>query len=454
MSHQDELLKLLYLLPSTIQIELNNLDLSQLIEVVFDLGRIPEIRYSDRAELLNVQPTTQVQIDEFIANVAEFGGDNRAGIEGTLHRISVIRNRTGKVIGVTCRVGRAVSGTIDIIRDLVESGKSLLMLGRPGVGKTTALREIARVLADDLGKRVVIIDSSNEIAGDGDIPHSAIGRARRLQVSRPELQYQVMIEAVENHTPQVIVIDEISTELEALAARTIAERGVQLIGTAHGNQIENLLKNPTLSDLVGGIQAVTLGDDEARRRGSQKTILERKSLPTFDIAVEMWERQSWIVHTDLATTVDSLLKGQKPNSEMRSLDAFGRVQREPVVNQPVVNNPRPSLELVKPKSDVAEFDHLLKSDVGLESDKLHVYSYGLTRSSLEDAVAELDLPIVITKNIDDADVVLTLKSYLKSYPQLKQQAMERDISVQAIAQQTPQLIARILRQLVSQYEVA
>ena len=322
----DDLNKILEMLPVDLRDSLKiHPDRDALIEVVMDLGRQPEARFHNKAEYLCDRVITAADLQESMTNVGDFGGDNRAGIESTLHRISAIRNRRGDVIGLTCRVGRAVFGTITMINDLVESGKSILMLGRPGVGKTTALREIARVLADDLGKRVVIIDTSNEIAGDGDVPHPAIGRARRMQVAKPELQHQVMIEAVENHMPEVIVIDEISTELEALAARTIAERGVQLIGTAHGNYLENLMKNPTLSDLIGGIQSVTLGDDEARRRGSQKSILERKAPPTFEVAVEMQERQKWTVHDEVANTVDMLLRGRQPNPEVRSVDRNGKI---------------------------------------------------------------------------------------------------------------------------------
>ncbi|CCQ53937.1 Hypothetical protein, contains AAA+ NTPase domain and putative R3H ssDNA-binding domain [Crocosphaera watsonii WH 0005] len=288
----DDLSQLLDILPSSISHCLKeHPNCDRLVEVVMDLGRVPEARFPGESIYLGDVPVSAADLEYSIQRVGIFSGDNRAGIERTLHRISAMRNRGGDIIGLTCRVGRAVFGTISMIRDLVETGQSLLLLGRPGVGKTTALREIARVLADDFDKRVVIIDTSNEIAGDGDIPHPAIGRARRMQVATPELQHKIMIEAVENHMPEVIVIDEIGTELEALAARTIAERGVQLVGTAHGNQIENLLKNPTLSDLIGGIQAVTLGDDEARRRGSQKTVLERKAPPTFEIAIEMLERQ-------------------------------------------------------------------------------------------------------------------------------------------------------------------
>ncbi|MEL7522919.1 MAG: AAA family ATPase, partial [Cyanobacteria bacterium J06553_1] len=286
---------------------------------------LPEARFSDRVTYIRDEPVTKDEIQHCIERVGMFSSDNRAGIERTLHRISAIRNRTGDIIGLTCRIGRAIFGTIVMIRDLVETGNSILLLGRPGVGKTTALREIARVLADDLEKRVVIIDTSNEIAGDGDVPHPAIGRARRMQVARPELQHQVMIEAVENHMPEVIVIDEIGTELEALAARTIAERGVQLVGTAHGNTVENLIKNPTLSDLVGGIQSVTLGDDEARRRRTQKTVLERKAPPTFAIAVEMLERQRWVVHDDVSATIDTLLRGIEPPAQVRTVDDSGEV---------------------------------------------------------------------------------------------------------------------------------
>ncbi len=322
----DDLSQLLEILPETIREHLtHHSSLSNLIEVVMDLGRLPEARFPNKAEYISDIPVTRSDLKYAIERVGHFSGDNRAGIEQTLHRISAIRNRTGEIIGLTCRVGRSVFGTIHMIRDLVESGQSILMLGRPGVGKTTALREIARVLADELHKRVVIIDTSNEIAGDGDIPHPAIGRARRMQVAAPEFQHKVMIEAVENHMPEVIVIDEIGTELEALAARTIAERGVQLVGTAHGNQIENLIKNPTLCDLVGGIQSVTLGDEEARRRGSQKTVLERKAPPTFEIAVEMSERKRWVVHERVAETVDSLLRGRQPDLQVRTVSESGKV---------------------------------------------------------------------------------------------------------------------------------
>lgn len=286
-------------------------NLSELIEVVLDLGREPEARYPGSIKYLSERLISQEDLDHVTQHIGDFGDDNRAGIERTLHRISCIRNRKGKIVGLTCRVGRAIQGTIDIVRDLVESGRSILFMGRPGVGKTTKLREMARILSDDLHKRVVVIDTSNEIAGDGDIPHPAIGKSRRMQVRTPAEQHAVMIEAVENHMPEVIIIDEISTEAEADAARTIAERGVQLIGTAHGNSIENLILNPSLNDLVGGIDSVTLGDEEAKRRGTQKTVLERKSPPTFDIAIEIQDRYQLAIHIDVADVVDQYLRDRK-----------------------------------------------------------------------------------------------------------------------------------------------
>jgi len=320
----DDLGALLGALPDEIVAAIHALpDQESVIEVVLDLGRRPEARFPDSEVTLLDREITEADISNVVDHIGTFGDDNRAGIERTLHRISAIRNRNGKIVGLTCRIGRAVYGTIEIIADFVESGKSILIMGRPGIGKTTMLREAARVLADDLGKRVVVVDTSNEIAGDGDIPHPAIGKARRMQVRTPSMQHQVMIEAVENHMPQVIVIDEIGTELEAQAARTIAERGVQLIGTAHGNNLDNLMLNPTLSDLIGGIQSVTLGDEEARRRRTQKSVLERKAPPTFDVIIEIVDRERVTVHADVADTVDNLLRGDPVAPELRWRDDEG-----------------------------------------------------------------------------------------------------------------------------------
>ncbi|MBK1989494.1 AAA family ATPase [Sphaerospermopsis aphanizomenoides BCCUSP55] len=493
MTITDDLQKLLDILPQDLRQELeNHPKRDYLVEVVLDLGRRPEARFPHAAEYLSETPVTQAQIDDCIQRVGTFGGDNRAGIEQTLHRISAIRNRTGKIIGLTCRVGRAVFGTIGMIRDLVETGRSILMLGRPGVGKTTALREIARVLADDLNKRVVIIDTSNEIAGDGDIAHPAIGRARRMQVAQPELQHQVMIEAVENHMPEVIVIDEIGTELEALAARTIAERGVQLVGTAHGNQIENLIKNPTLSDLVGGIQAVTLGDDEARRRGSQKTVLERKAPPTFEIAVEMMERQRWVVHESVADTVDTLLRGRQPNPQTRSVDENGKVvitrqlsvvngrggnlasEEESFPSVKQVNGWRssgqmvalPPLSLERERvTGRSEFDRLLDESFNYsesidfsqtkspgpngEDLPLHIYPYGVSRHQLEQVISVLTLPVVLTKDIDSADAILALRSHVKNHAKLRQMAKARHVPIHVIKSSTIPQITRGLRRLLN-----
>jgi stage III sporulation protein SpoIIIAA len=492
MTITQDLQKLLDILPQDLRQTLEkHPERDSLIEVVLDLGRRPEARFPNQAEYLSETPVTQEQIDDCIQRVGSFGEDNRAGIEQTLHRISAIRNRTGKIIGLTCRVGRAIFGTIGIIRDLVETGKSILMLGRPGVGKTTALREIARVLADELHKRVVIIDTSNEIAGDGDIAHPAIGRARRMQVARPNLQHQVMIEAVENHMPEVIVIDEIGTELEAMAARTIAERGVQLVGTAHGNQIENLIKNPTLSDLVGGIQAVTLGDDEARRRGSQKTVLERKAPPTFEIAVEMLERQRWVVHESVADTVDNLLRGRQPNPQVRTVDENGKVtvtRQLGVLNGHghKVNNedsfvparqpggwraagqmlPLPPLTLERENnSGRSEFDRLLDESLNFsdsfdftatrlagpngEDLPLHIYPYGVSRSQLEQVIEVLHLPVVLTKDIDSADAILALRSHVKNHAKLRQMAKARQVPIHMIKSSTIPQITRGLRRLLN-----
>ena len=329
----DNLDALLGVLPPALTRRLVEIDRSdELLEVILDIGRLPTARYLDGEISLTETETAREDIDYIVSRIGEFDADNRAGMERTLHRISAIRNRHDRIVGLTCRVGRAVYGTIDIIQDIITSPKSVLLLGRPGIGKTTMLREAARILAES--KRVVIVDTSNEIAGDGDVPHPAIGRARRMQVRQPSLQHEVMIEAVENHNPEVIVIDEIGRELEAVAARTIAERGVQLIGTAHGNSLENLLLNPTLSDLVGGIESVTLSDEEARRRGTQKTVLERRAAPTFDVLIEIQDRERLAVHHDVAAAVDAMLRGRPLVPELRSLDSEGAVHIESLAAAP------------------------------------------------------------------------------------------------------------------------
>jgi stage III sporulation protein SpoIIIAA len=404
-------------------------DISELLEVVLDLGRTPEARFPKREMALDVKDIEQADIDYIVARISVFGEDNRAGIERTLHRISAIRNRRGRVVGLTCRVGRAVFGTIKIIEDLVHSGKSVLLLGRPGVGKTTMLREVARVLADEANKRVIIVDTSNEIAGDGDIPHPAIGNARRMQVATPSLQHAVMIEAVENHMPEVIVIDEIGTELEATAARTIAERGVQLVGTAHGNTLENLMMNPTLSDLIGGIQSVTLGDEEARRRGTQKSILERKSPPTFDIVVEIQERDRVAIHPDVGEAVDALLRSAPPPTETRWLDENGEVK----IQKTEVKKEEPG----KPKYNSRE-DKAPK-----------LYLFGVNRSRLVQIGRELNLNITVVDNLHEATMLVTSKNYYRRRPQKIRDAEASHLPVYVLRGNTPPQMRQMLNNLYS-----
>lgn len=429
----DDLSSFLAILPGQIQAVLEK-DTNGLYEVVLDLGRRPEARYLDRHTVfLSEQPISEVDLQAAIERVGQFSGDNRAGIERTLHRISAIRNRSGKIIGLTCRVGRAVSGTINIIRDLVESAKSILFLGPPGVGKTTKLREMARVLADELGKRVIVIDTSNEIAGDGDVPHPAIGRARRMQVSHPDEQHAVMIEAVENHTPEVIIIDEIGTEQESAAARTIAERGVMLIGTAHGNALENLLKNPTLVDLVGGIQTVTLGDDEARRRGTQKTVLERAAQPTFDICVEIIDRQTLAVHREVGEAVDQLLRGWKIHPEIRRRD-------DATGDFAVVQKPEPILASVDGLASFA-------SDwANPQETHLKIYPYAVSKGLLERVVKTLQLPVEVVKSIDEADAILALRSYARAGAKIFSLAEAQQVPVYVVKSNNLPQIQKALRE--------
>lgn len=487
MTHQitDDLDLLLAMLPERIRATLLEVDRrADLIEVVMDLGRIPEARFTTGEMDLGTQEVTAEDLQSVIAHIGSFGADNRAGIERTLHRISAIRNRRGDVIGLTCRVGRAVFGTIEIIKDIVTSDQSILLLGRPGVGKTTLLREAARVRGSE--RRVIIVDTSNEIAGDGDIPHPAIGRSRRMQVPEPTLQHEVMIEAVENHMPQVIIIDEIGRELEAVAARTIAERGVQLIGTAHGNSLENLLMNPTLSDLVGGIESVTLSDEEARRRGTQKSVLERKAPPTFSVLIEIQDRQRMVIHHDVGAAVDALLRGRPLTPEVRYLDTSGKVhvERAPETGQGrhfsdggSQEGPgrrrrereygersyaeRPHTERATgingaarrrgPElnwSDMASVEEpppsmSSKSAAGDNPDgreggrkPLRVFPYGIGQNRLRSAAGSLNVPINIVDTLTGADVVMTLKNYYRQQPQPLVDAERRSVPIYILRSNT------------------
>jgi stage III sporulation protein AA len=427
-----ELSQLLDIFPLAIRqtlVRVNNLE--DIIEVVLDLGRPPEARFEHDFSYLTDTPVSHEDIAHVCSRISPFGADNRAGIEQTLHRISAIRNRTGKIVGLTCRVGRAVYGTMDILLDVLRSGQSICLLGRPGVGKTTMLRECARILSEDR-KRVVIVDTSNEIAGDSDIPHPGIGLARRMQVADPALQHGVMIEAVENHMPQVIVIDEIGTEAEASAARTIAERGVTLIGTAHGQTLENLLMNPTLSDLLGGISAVTLSDEEARRRGTRKTVLERKQPPTFEIIVEINDRDRLSIHKNVAEVVDSLLRGYQPQPEIRQRHPGGAVT---VVQEADTETmPQMAADAFDPDHDPDERDR-----------PVTIFPYGVSRAKIERAIHNLRVNAVMARNWDDADVVLTLKTLeRKGQPKLKQIASD-NVPIYSIKTNTTTQIQTALR---------
>lgn len=484
----DDLDKLLDILPDFVKKTLyNHPNKKFLIEIVMDLGRRPEARFPDGPEYLSATHISWHDLDYCIKKIPNFSGDNRSGIESTLHRISSIKNRKGNIIGLTCRVGRAIFGTASMIRDLLYNGQSILLLGKPGVGKTTAIREITRVLADEMEKRVVIIDTSNEIAGDGDIPHPAIGRARRMQVTKPELQHQVMIEAVENHMPEVIIIDEIGTELEVLAARTIAERGVQLVGTAHGNYLESIIKNPTLSDLIGGIQYVTLGDDEAKRRGSQKSILERKTAPAFQVVVEIHQRNVWIVHEKVDTFVDLILQGSVLSLERRKLHNDGSILIDYENSNSTglfYNNHLNSSLNFQAQSKLVDMSNLYslqnKNFTGvlknsnskvLISNNINRSSYNFSRNlkleylnksvpttrlyvycinvqQVETTINALKLSITLTRDILRADYILGLRAYIKQSSKIREIAKSKHIVIYTIHKNNTNNIIRALKQIV------
>ncbi len=455
----DDLQKLLSVLPPSIAEAVEKANHSDdLLEVILDLGRVPTARFVDREIILRSVEIQHADLDYVVERIGEFDADNRAGIERTLHRISAIRNRRGHIVGLTCRVGRAVYGTTDIIKDLIESGRSLLILGRPGVGKTTMLREAARILAET--KRVVIVDTSNEIGGDGDVPHPAVGRARRMQVSMPSLQHEVMIEAVENHNPEAIVIDEIGRELEAAAARTIAERGVQLIGTAHGNTLENLLLNPTLSDLVGGIESVTLSDEEARRRGTQKTVLERRSPPTFDVLIEIQTRDRLAVHQDVAAAVDALLRGYPLPPEIRSRDEAGDIHIErpaPPARTAVSRqsgqqgyrrqyngyDTEPTKPLESGTTSPAEGSPTPRN--GLPT--VRIYPYGVARNRLSQAARRLGVPAVLVSELSQADVLVTLRTYYRKRQHAIVDAERRNMPIHVLRANTINQMQQFLSDL-------
>lgn len=445
----DDLGKLLTVLPKHFREGVAGLpgDPQELMEIVCDLGRRPEARLPGKCLFLGDKQTTREDIDYVVSRVSTFGSDNRAGIEATLHRISAIRNRAGSIVGLTCRIGRAVFGTVEVIKDVVKTHKSILLLGRPGVGKTTLLREIARVLADEELRRVVIVDTSNEIAGDGDIPHPGIGLARRMQVPRSDQQHAVMIEAVENHMPEVIVVDEIGTEAEAYAARTIAERGVTLVATAHGNTLENLILNPTLSDLIGGIQSVTLSDEEARRRRTQKSVLERRSPPTFDVVVEIQDKDTFVIHDDVATVVDLLLRDEKPLPEIRVREG-GSVQVVQSSNSEFLayNHGMPAKDEREDRGRI-----LAPAPPGskvLEGAK--IFPYSVSRNRLERAIRTLAVPAEIVRRWEDADFVLTVKGQARRGAGKFEQMEKKNIPIHTIRSNT---VAQIQQFLAAYYSI-
>jgi len=445
---QNDLDRLMEVVPDKVKRHVSYEQMDDVIEIVLDIGRAPEIRHAGgKIEYLGTDIVNYDDIKFVTDRIQNFTSDNRSGIPGTLHRISAIRNRQGKIVGLTCRIGRVVTGTIACIKDFCMMGKSILFLGRPGVGKTTKLREISRLVADELGKRVVVVDTSNEIAGDGDTPHPAIGHARRMQVSQPQFQKDIMIEAVENHTPEVIVVDEIGTEEEAQAARTIAERGVMLIATAHGNSLESLIKNPTLSDLVGGIQSVTLGDDEARRRSSQKTVLEREKQPTFDIVIEILDRNTLAVYKDTSEAVDYILRGWPIRPEIRKVDNTVKeeVQTEVPKAQPTISEQIQALEEKINPSDSLKFSFSRQKYVEEAKAYKKIYLYAVSRTIVEKVIERLDLNAEITRNLDEADIVIAHKNFAKGGAKILSTANEYRLQIFYIKTNSMAQIQKVLK---------
>lgn len=447
---QNDLDKIVEILPERIKQHITYAKMEDVIEIVLDIGRPPEIRHSDgKIEYIETSNVDYDDISHITSKVQEFTSDNRSGIPGTLHRISAIRNRQGKIVGLTCRIGRVVTGTISCIKDICLQNKSILFLGRPGVGKTTKLREISRLVADELGKRVVIVDTSNEIAGDGDTPHPAVGHARRMQVRQPEFQKDIMIEAVENHTPEVIVVDEIGTEAEAQAARTIAERGVMLIATAHGNSLESLIKNPTLSDLVGGIQSVTLGDDEAKRRSSQKTVLEREKQPTFDIVIEILDRNTLAVYKNTAEAVDYILRGWPIRPEIRKVDKvyeFATPQTPVPARVPNVIDKINALDNTIEHPESLKFSFSRQKYVEEVKKFKKIYLYAVSRSIAEKVIERLDLNAEITRNLDDADIVIAHKNFIKGGAKVLSNAEENRIQIFYVKTNSMAQIQKVIKE--------
>jgi stage III sporulation protein SpoIIIAA len=461
---QSDLDKLIQVLPTYIKEDLqNNVNKTRLIEIIIDLGRRPEGRFLYGTEYISNKIVSWQDLDYALKRLGTFSNENRAGIKQTLHRISCIKNRQGIIIGLTFRIGRCVIGSLSIIRDLLESTNSLLILGKPGIGKTTLIREISRVLSDEGEKRVVIIDTANEIAGDSDIPHIAIGRARRMQVSQSENQHHVMKEAIENHMPQVIIVDEIGTELEALAARTMAEKGVQFIGTAHGNSLESLIKNPVLSELIGGIQSVTLSDEEARRRGTQKTVLERKALPAFQVAIELNHKNFWTIYETLEDSIDNLLQGLQPKLQTRIVSNQGNIKIKytnisfnqssffkPLYASKQFLNYLSQTKKFKITTKIKKDSNFLNSkDRNLKySKQLIIYSYYLSTNKFNKISKVLTIKPLLTKTIEEADVIIVSKKYFRKNIKLQQLVKKMKKKLYLLNSNTDSQIKSILKYLI------
>ena len=439
---ENNLEKLIENLPFFLQTDFDQYDSKdELIEIILDLGRRPEIRFIHNTEYLSQKIISWQDIDYITKRLTKFTDENRAGLEHTLHRVSCIRNRQFLINGLTCRVGRESKNTVFVIQDLLESKKSILILGKPGVGKTTIIRETAKILANEMGKRVIIIDTSNEIAGSSDIPHSGIGRARRMQVPKTELQHQIMVEAVENHMPQVIIIDEIGTELEVLATRTIAEKGVQLIGTTHGNCLENLIRNPILTDLIGGIQYVTLSDDEARRRKTQKTILERKAYPAFKIIVEINNLNSWTIYENVMDSIDLLLNDNFKIHQTRlfSLSKDIKIKcksyKESLVknqnNLIYTSNRTKSFQFVE-KNKIVTYQTENEKYLKLKSKNLLIYPYSISIHLLKEVLCKLGFQCTLTNEIKQANLIIGLTKHLRKNFKLVNLAKQKNIPIYAL----------------------
>ncbi|XP_060209289.1 protein SEEDLING PLASTID DEVELOPMENT 1 isoform X1 [Lycium barbarum] len=461
---QVELGRLLTLLPEEMRRGVSeHPEFSNLIEVVMDLGRKPLARFPSGDFILSDHPITLDDLQQATSQVGDFAVDNRAGISRTLHRISAIRNRKGQIIGLTCRVGRAISGSANSLRDLVKEGASLLLIGPPGVGKTTIIRDIARMLANDYGKRVMIVDTSNEIGGDGDIPHAGIGNARRMQVPHTDMQHKVLIEAVENHMPQVIVIDEIGTKLEAMAASTIAQRGIQLVATAHGVTIDNLVMNPALEMLVGGVQSVTLGDEEASRRGVQKSVLERKGPSSFSCGVEIISKTELRVHPDLEATVDAILAGRYPRYETRKINPGSQdgIIESSSIQAPLDERDEVLVEdiiqmnggIPGSTEHISAIDSTLEGGSGEREDALCIFLYGISEASVMQGMKQLNIDdaVEFTDNISEADVLLALQSKLKKNSRIQAAARSHGIPIYVTKTSSSTQLTKAMQALISDF---